>query len=85
MSSMNDNHFKQERELIIQDIEKTMKSIVSNLDTLNVYLENTNEIGKEFENVSKLWEQFYSGLPYDKKLSATSAKADQTSEAALQK
>ncbi|KAL6950078.1 hypothetical protein ACO0QE_000748 [Hanseniaspora vineae] len=82
---MNDNHFQQEKELIIQDIEKTMKSIVSNLDTLNVYLENTNEIGKEFENVSKLWEQFYTGLPYDKNLSAANAKIDQVTEGASQK
>ena len=82
---MNDNHFQQEKELIIQDIEKTMKSIVSNLDTLNIYLENTNEIGKEFENVSKLWEQFYTGLPYDKNLSATSAKTDQVTEEASEK
>ncbi|KAH3900631.1 Dad1p SCDLUD_003625 [Saccharomycodes ludwigii] len=57
-----ERNFIEQREMLIQDIDQTMKSILKNLGTFNVILENINDIGKDFENVTKLWEFFYTGL-----------------------
>lgn len=57
-----DKYFIEQRDLIIQDINNTMDSILNNLNTLNISLENSIAVGKEFERVSDLWKTFYNGL-----------------------
>lgn len=57
-----DKYFIEQRDLIVQDINNTMDSILNNLNTLNISLENSIAVGKEFESVSDLWKTFYNGL-----------------------
>lgn len=60
-----DKYFIEQRDLIIQDINNTMDSILNSLNTLNISLENSIAVGKEFESVSNLWKTFYDGLNRD--------------------
>lgn len=60
-----DKYFIEQRDLIIQDINNKMDSILNNLNTLNISLENSIAVGKEFESVSDLWKTFYDGLDRD--------------------
>ncbi|QLL34476.1 hypothetical protein HG536_0G03380 [Torulaspora globosa] len=60
-----DKYFIEQRDLIIQDINNTMDSILNSLNTLNISLENSIAVGKEFESVSDLWKTFYDGLNRD--------------------
>lgn len=57
-----DKHFIEQRGLILQEINKIMDSILNNLNGLNISLENSIAVGKEFESVSELWKTFYDGL-----------------------
>lgn len=57
-----DKHFIEQRDLILQDINQTMDSILNNLNGLNISLENSIAVGKEFESISELWKTFYDGL-----------------------
>lgn len=54
--------FEKHRDLLIQEISNSINSIVINLNTLNRSLNNSIQVGKEFDNVSNLWENFYNGL-----------------------
>lgn len=60
-----DKYFVEQRDLIIQDINNTMDSILNSLNTLNISLENSIAVGKEFESVSDLWKTFYNGVDPD--------------------
>lgn len=54
--------FEQYRDVLIQEISTSINSIVLNLNTLNRSLNNSIQVSKDFENVSELWANFYSGL-----------------------
>lgn len=60
--------FEKARDSLIQEISGSINSIVINLNTLNRSLNNSIQVGKEFDNVSNLWNNFYTGLkdPNDK-------------------
>ncbi|CAR25598.1 hypothetical protein ZYGR_0A01630 [Zygosaccharomyces rouxii] len=57
-----DKYFIEQRDLVLQDINNTMDSILNNLNSLNISLENSIAVGKEFESVAELWKTFYNGL-----------------------
>ncbi|GAV51596.1 hypothetical protein ZYGR_0AF00670 [Zygosaccharomyces rouxii] len=57
-----DKYFIERRDLVLQDINNTMDSILNNLNSLNISLENSIAVGKEFESVAELWKTFYNGL-----------------------
>lgn len=57
-----DKYFTEQRDLIVQDINNTMDSILNSLNSLNISLENSVAVGKEFECVADLWKTFYNGL-----------------------
>ncbi|SCV03416.1 LAMI_0H07976g1_1 [Lachancea mirantina] len=57
-----DRYFLEQRDLVVQDINQTLDSILNNLNGLNISLENFIAVGKEFESVSELWKTFYAGL-----------------------
>lgn len=57
-----DKYFIEQRDLVLQDINSTMDSILNNLNSLNISLENSIAVGKEFESVAELWKTFYNGL-----------------------
>ncbi|EGV64429.1 Dolichyl-diphosphooligosaccharide-protein glycosyltransferase subunit dad1 [Yamadazyma tenuis] len=54
--------FEKYRDTLIQEISNSINSIVLNLNTLNRSLHNSIQVSKEFDNVSDLWANFYSGL-----------------------
>ncbi|SMN20309.1 similar to Saccharomyces cerevisiae YDR016C DAD1 Essential subunit of the Dam1 complex (aka DASH complex) [Maudiozyma saulgeensis] len=56
-----DRHFIEQRNIILQDVNGTMDSILNGLNELNISLENNIAVGKEFEVVTKLWKNFYNG------------------------
>lgn len=39
-----------------------MNNVLNNLNALNRSLEGVNAVGKEFENVSVLWNNYYDGM-----------------------
>ncbi|AAS50552.1 AAR185Wp [Eremothecium gossypii ATCC 10895] len=57
-----DKYFVEQRDLLLQEITSTLDSILNNLNGLNISLENSIAVGKEFESVSELWKVFYDGL-----------------------
>lgn len=57
--------FEKQRNILIQEISNSINSIVLNLNSLNRSLNNSIQVGKDFENVSSLWSNFYNGLKDD--------------------
>lgn len=72
-----DKYFIEQRDLILQDINNTMDSILNSLNTLNISLESSIAVGKEFESVSDLWKTFYNGLENDSDVSPNSQEDEQ--------
>lgn len=54
--------FEKARDSLIQEISGSINSIVINLNTLNRSLNNSIQVGKEFDHVSNLWNNFYTGI-----------------------
>ncbi|CCK71554.1 Dad1p KNAG_0H01410 [Huiozyma naganishii CBS 8797] len=54
-----DKYFLEQRSFILEDINTTMDSILNGLNQLNISLENSIAVGKEFESVTNLWKTFY--------------------------
>lgn len=72
-----DKYFIEQRDLILQDINNTMDSILNSLNTLNISLESSIAVGKEFESVSDLWKTFYNGLENDSDVPPNSQEDEQ--------
>ncbi|CCD22746.1 Dad1p NDAI_0A05910 [Naumovozyma dairenensis CBS 421] len=60
--SEGDRQFIEQRDLILQEINVTMDSILNGLNELNISLESSIAVGKGFESVSELWKTFFDGL-----------------------
>lgn len=58
-SRLGDKIFMEQKNLILQDINNTMDSILNGLNELNISLESSIAVGKDFESVSNLWKTFY--------------------------
>lgn len=58
-SRSGDKYFVEQRSIILQDINNTMDSILNGLNELNISLESSIAVGKDFESVSNLWKTFY--------------------------
>lgn len=59
---MSDNtYFEKQRDLLIQEIGLSMESVIFHLDTLNRSLGGLVAVGKEFDEVARLWSHFYDG------------------------
>lgn len=54
--------FETQRDHLVQEIASSMDSVVYNLETLNRTLNDSVQVGKEFENVGQLWSTFYNGI-----------------------
>lgn len=64
---MSDNtYFEKQRDLLIQEIGLSMESVIFHLDTLNRSLAGSIAVGKEFEDVARLWSHFYDGATQPK-------------------
>lgn len=55
-------YFEKQRDMLIQEIGVSIESVVYNLDILNRSLNGSISVGKEFDNVGRLWSHFYDGL-----------------------
>lgn len=60
--------FEKQRDQLVQEIHGAMDSVVHNLEILNRSLHDSIEVGKDFENVGKLWSTFYDGAEAEKRL-----------------
>lgn len=60
-------YFEKQRDLLIQEIANSIDSVVYNLDILNRSLNESIQVGKEFDDVGRLWSHFYDGLNQLKK------------------
>lgn len=58
-SRSGDKYFVEQRNIILQDINNTMDSILNGLNELNISLESSIAVGKDFESVTNLWKTFY--------------------------
>ncbi|CDO92305.1 unnamed protein product [Kluyveromyces dobzhanskii CBS 2104] len=74
--SAGDKYFIEQRELVLQDINQSMDAILNQLNGLNITLENSIAVGKEFENVSQIWKLFYNGLELEEQTSDSVPAAD---------
>lgn len=54
--------FEKQRNLLVQEIASALDSVVYNLDVLNRSLNDSVQVGKEFEDVGRLWSTFYNGM-----------------------
>ena len=58
---MSDSYFEKQRDLLVQEIGVALGSVNYNLDILNRSLAGLVSVGKEFEEVARLWSHFYDG------------------------
>ncbi|KAK5959064.1 Dad1p PWA37_003743 [Arxiozyma heterogenica] len=58
-TKLGDKYFIEQRNIILQDINNTMDSILNGLNELNISLESSIAVGKDFESVALLWKTFY--------------------------
>ena len=58
---MDHTYFEKQRDLLLQETGASLDSVVSNLDVLNRSLNGSVSVGKEFDNVGRLWLHFYDG------------------------
>ena len=58
---MDHTYFEKQRDLLLQEIGASLDSVVYNLDVLNRSLNGSVSVGKEFDNVGRLWLHFYDG------------------------
>lgn len=55
-------YFIKQRDLLIQEISNNLSIVQTNLETLNRSLHELKQIGKEFDDVARLWSTFYDGM-----------------------
>lgn len=53
--------FEKQRDYLVQEITTALDSVVYNLEILNRSLNESIQVGKEFDNVGRLWSKFYDG------------------------
>lgn len=61
MSQPNNSSFEKQRDYLVQEITTAIDSVVYNLEILNRSLNESIQVGKEFDNVGRLWSRFYDG------------------------
>ncbi|GEQ68477.1 hypothetical protein JCM33374_g2145 [Metschnikowia sp. JCM 33374] len=53
--------FEKQRDQLVQEITAAVDSVVSNLDILNRSLQESIQVGSDFQDSSRLWATFYNG------------------------
>ncbi|EAZ63175.1 predicted protein [Scheffersomyces stipitis CBS 6054] len=61
-SGISHSNFEKQRDLLIQEISNNIDTVVYNLDILNRSLNESIQVGKEFDDVGRLWSNFYDGM-----------------------
>lgn len=80
MSSTNNDYFNKQRDLLIQEITNNLTEVYTNLETLNRSLSESIQIGKEFDDVGRLWRTFYDGMNKLKEETSIAGNASQDEE-----
>ncbi|KAI5954245.1 DAD1 [Candida jiufengensis] len=66
MSSTNttttSDYFIKQRDLLLQEISNNVNDVYQNIENLNRSLNESIQIGKEFDDVGRLWSSFYDGI-----------------------
>lgn len=68
--------FESQRDYLVQEIATALDSVVYNLETLNRTLNDSVQVGKEFENAGQLWSTFYNGLQTQRDLGVLEAEKE---------
>ena len=61
-TSPKNEYFIKQRDLLIQEISNNLTKVHTNLEALNRSLHESKQIGKEFDDVARLWSTFYDGM-----------------------
>lgn len=56
---MNQDYFGLQKQGYLKEINKEVEKLVNNLLQINATLKDTNSLGQQFNNISKLWTTFY--------------------------
>lgn len=54
--------FEKQRDYLLSEISSAIDLVVYNLDVLNRSLNDSVQVGKEFDDVGRLWSTFYNGI-----------------------
>ncbi|EGW32597.1 uncharacterized protein SPAPADRAFT_138437 [Spathaspora passalidarum NRRL Y-27907] len=54
--------FEKQRSLLIQQIANELSNLNTNIETLNRVFDQSLSIGKEFDDLGRLWSKFYAGV-----------------------
>lgn len=57
--------FEKQRDVLVQEIAAALDSVINNMDILNRSLHESVQVGKDFDDVGRLWSKFYLGLGQD--------------------
>ncbi|KAL6450904.1 DAD1 DASH complex subunit DAD1 [Candida maltosa Xu316] len=61
-NTQRNEYFIKQRDLLIQEISNNLSKVHTNLETLNRSLNESKQIGQEFDDVARLWSTFYDGV-----------------------
>lgn len=56
------SYFEKQRDALVAEISVSMDTLLNNVNTLNRSLEGAIAVGKEFDNVAAIWNNFYDGM-----------------------
>ncbi|KAI3402966.2 DAD1 [Candida oxycetoniae] len=73
-SSNTNEYFNKQRDLLLQEISSNLSEVYQNLETLNRAMNESIQIGKEFDDVGRLWAVFYDGMNELRKLQSEAEK-----------
>ena len=82
MSNTTNDYFNKQRDILIQEISNNLSEVYTNLETLNRSLSESIQIGKEFDDVGRLWRTFYDGMNKLKEEASTVDNTNQDGEVA---
>lgn len=54
--------FEKQRDFLLSEISSAIDLVVYNLDVLNRSLNDSVQVGREFDDVGRLWSTFYNGV-----------------------
>lgn len=74
--------FEKQRDVLVQEIAAALDSVINNMDILNRSLHDSVQVGKDFDDVGRLWSRFYLGLGQDNATleDAPAAEAEKTGD-----
>lgn len=78
--TQSNGYFEKQRDLLVQDISSQIDSVLYNLEVLNRSLHELIQVGKEFDDVGRLWSHFYDGAAEVKSRNGEASSDDPSQE-----